>query len=197
MQVKVYREKETESLILDEAQNQRYHELMQSLGLEKQKENQEVPSVYTALNHAMQLQLTAICPAKTKAENYNKSTIPLEVLEVMDFCIQKKMYDGYEIWYNDVQPDPLLIGFNYQDEDARKSGYSWRRNFFLIARWGDCALELKDLLELGRKNMIQTFKTKTVLAKEKIDSMVKNPEIYIDLVLAGKSHQATIDLSIE
>jgi hypothetical protein len=167
------------------------------LGLEKQKQDQEMPSVYISLNHAMQLQLTAVCPAKISVEKYTKSTIPLEVLEVLGFCTEKKMYDGYQVWYNDVQPDPLLIGFNYQDEESRLKNYNWRLNYFLIARWGDCALEIKELLELGRKNMIKDLKSKTILAKEKIDSMVKNPEIYVDLILSGKSHEAKIDLNIE
>ncbi len=40
-------------------------------------------------------------------------------------------------------------GFGYYEQ-----GYNWRMHHTLVARWGDCAYEFLELLELGRQRII-------------------------------------------
>ena len=195
MEVKIYREKENETLILDEVQLQKYHELTAKLGLTNKVETKKVPSVYVSLNFAMRKQLQAVCPVWTQVQDYKKSTIPLEVLEVLDFCKENQMYEGYQVWYNDIEPDPLLIGWNYENEHARENQYNWQKDYFLIARWGDCAMELPQLLKIGYDKLVKELSAKSKLGLEKLNSISKNPEIYVDMILAGKQFDVQIDLN--
>ena len=188
MEVKVYREPENEALILDEEQLAEYHELTAELGLQivEQQEN-KVPNVYVFLNSAMTKQLHAICPQHIEVGNYRKSTIPVEVLKVLKFAKDNNMYEGYEIWYNDVEPDPLLIGWNYSNDIAREKQYSWQKDRFLMARWGDCAVELPELLQVGFNKLKQELIDKAKEAISTCNSVINNPDIYVRKLLSEQA----------
>ena len=187
MEVKIYREPENEALILDEVQLAEYNDLALELGFAttENAEEQNVPNVYVSLNNAMEKQLKAVCPVKVDAEHYNKSTIPLEVLKVYKFAKDNKMFDGFHIWYNDVDPDPLLIGWNWRSATDKEKGYTWNLNRFLIARWGDCALELPELLELGFQKMKQELVDKAIAAVDKCNSVISNPDLHVRKILSN------------
>ncbi len=195
MEVKIYREPENEALILDEVQLAEYNNLALELGFATTQnvEQQNVPNVYVSLNTAMEKQLKAVCPMKVDADKYNKSTIPLEVLKVYKFAKDNKMFDGFHIWYNDVDPDPMLIGWNWQSDIDKEKGYDWRVNRFLIARWGDCALELPELIELGFQKMKQELMDKAQSAIDVCNSVLSNPEIHVRKIL---SNTAGSDISL-
>ena len=195
MEVKIYREPENEALILDEVQLAEYNDLALELGFATTQnvEQQNVPNVYVSLNTAMEKQLKAVCPMKVDADKYNKSTIPLEVLKVYKFAKDNKMFDGFHIWYNDVDPDPMLIGWNWKSEQDKEKGYSWNLNRFLIARWGDCALELPELLELGFQKMKQELMDKAQSAIDVCNSVLSNPDIQVRKIL---SNTAGSDISL-
>lgn len=197
MEVKIYRELENESLIIDELQLKEYNALATELGLqsiERQEEN-KTPNVYTCLNTAMQKQLQAICPKIEDAENYKRSTIPLEVLKVYKYAKDNEMFDGYQIWYNDVDPDPLLIGWKWMDEEAKEKEYSWKKNRFLMARWGDCAMEMPELLELGFNTLKTELMDKTKEAMSKCEAIIKDPDIYVRKIISGSDMNISIRTS--
>ena len=194
MEVKIYREPENEALILDEAQLAEYHELTSELGLQVvTQQEQQVPKVYTFLNSAMTKQLHAICPRHTSVEDYKKSTIPVEVLKVLKFAKSNNMYEGYEIWYNDIEPDPLLIGWNYSSDNAREKQYGWMKDRFLMARWGDCALEIPELLQVGFDKLKQELLDKAKQAISTCKSVVEDPDVYVRKVLSEQA--VSIDLT--
>jgi hypothetical protein len=197
MEVKIYREPENEALILDEVQLAEYNDLALELGFATAQNAQEqnVPNVYISLNNAMEKQLKAVCPIKVDADKYTKSTIPLEVLKVYKFAKDNKMFDGFHIWYNDVEPDPMLIGWNWRSESDKKNGYSWNLNRFLIARWGDCALELPELLELGFQKMKQELVDKAQSAIDKCNSVISNPDLHVRKILSN-TMESDISLNI-
>lgn len=190
MEVKIYREPENESLILDEVELAEYNDLALELGFTTTEnvEQQNVPNVYISLNTAMEKQLKAICPMKVDADKYNKSTIPLEVLKVYKFAKDNKMFDGFHIWYNDVDPDPMLIGWNWKSESDKKNNYTWCIDRFLIARWGDCALELPQLLELGFNKMKQEVMDKAQSAIDVCNSVLSNPDIHVRKILSNTTN---------
>ena len=191
MEVKIYREPENEALILDEVQLAEYNDLALELGFATTQnvEQQNVPNVYVSLNTAMEKQLKAVCPMKVDADKYTKSTIPLAVLKVYKFAKDNKMFDGFHIWYNDVDPDPMLIGWNWQSDIDKEKGYDWRVNRFLIARWGDCALELPELIELGFQKMKQELMDKAQSAIDVCNSVLSNPEIHVRKILSNTTGQ--------
>ena len=186
MEVKIYREPENESLILNEGELAEYNAIALELGFTTQEkvEEKNVPNVYISLNTAMEKQLKAVCPMKVDADKYNKSTIPLEVLKVYKFCKENNMFDGFHIWYNDVDPDPMLIGWNWQSALDKEKEYTWRINRFLIARWGDCALELPELLDLGFQKMKQELLDKAQKAIDICNSILVNPDIHLREILS-------------
>lgn len=187
MEVKIYREPENEALILDEDQLAEYNDLALELGFTTTQnvEEQNVPNIYVSLNLAMEKQLKAVCPMKVDADKYTKSTIPLEVLKVYKFAKDNKMFDGFHIWYNDVDPDPMLIGWNWKSESDKEKNYTWNLNRFLIARWGDCALELPELLGLGFQKMKQELIDKAVAAVDKCNSVISNPDLHVRKILSN------------
>lgn len=189
MEVKIYREPENESLILDEAQLEEYNKLALELGFATKlnAEQQKVPNVYISLNSAMEKQLKAVCPMKVDAESYNKSTIPLEVLKVYKFAKENNMFDGFNIWYNDVDPDPMLIGWKWRSEEDKQKNYTWQVNRFLIARWGDCSLELPELLKLGFEKIKQELLDNAMSAIDKCNSVISNPDMHVRDILSNKS----------
>jgi len=195
MEVKIYREKENEVLILDEGQLAEYHQLTAELGLHviDDSEKQKVPNVYTFLNSAMTKQIHAICPMHVDVVNYKKSTIPVEVLKVLKFAKDNNMYEGYEIWYNDVEPDPLLIGWNYSNENARTNKYNWVKDRFLMARWGDCAMEIPELLQLGFDKLKENLLDKAKSAISTCQSVINEPDLHVRKLLSDQS--TTIDLT--
>jgi hypothetical protein len=194
MEVKIYREPENEALILDETQLAEYHELTSELGLQVvTQQEQQVPNVYTFLNSAMTKQLHAICPRHTAVVDYKKSTIPVEVLKVLKFAKDNNMYEGYEIWYNDIEPDPLLIGWNYSNDTAREKQYGWQKDRFLMARWGDCAMELSELLQVGFDKLKQELLDKAKQAISTCKSVIEDPDVYVRKVLSEQA--VSIDLT--
>ena len=178
MEVKIYREPENEGLLLDENELSQYNSLVKKLNLTNEN-IEKTPSVYIPINTSMSKLLKALCPAVTEIKGYTKSTIPVEVLKVADYAIENKMFEGLEIWYADKNPDPLLIGWNYQDEQARIKQYTWQRDYSLIARWGDCSMEVNELLKKGFESLKISLidSTKEVLSFSK--AVLEDPDMYV------------------
>lgn len=196
MEIKIYREPENEHLLIDEEALKAYNELAAELGLctQEAKEEEHSPNVYICLNSGMQKQLFALCPSKAKIEDYKRTTIPLEVLQVYKLAKNHNMFEGFEIWYDDVQPDPMLIAWKWQSEEAKAKGYSWLKERYLLARWGDCALELPELLEKGTERIIQEIKDKALEMNIASKSMLENPELYMRKILNGTFQTPCIDI---
>jgi hypothetical protein len=196
MEVKIYRELENESLILNESDLEKYNELAFELGLvtREKSELNNCPVIYPVLNQAMQRQLKALCPSSELIEKYTRSTIPLEILSVYKFCKDNNMFDEVRIWFDDKQLDPLVIGYNWIDEESKIKGYSWQKNKYLIARWGDCAKEIPQLLQEGFERIKLELTEKALVAKEKCNSILANPDIYTRKIVNGTASDMNIDL---
>jgi hypothetical protein len=195
MEVKIYREPENQELILDEAKLAEYNQLMEELGIAAPTEEKKTPNVYQYLNSAMVKQLHALCPMYISVEKYTKSTIPVEVLKVLQYCKSQQMFDGYQIWWDDKAPDPLLIGWKWQCEDDKDKKYSWRSDKYLIARWGDCSMEIPELLEKGFERIKQELIDKSTLGLEQCNSMINNPDTYVRKILNDDSVRIDMELS--
>lgn len=178
MKVKIYREPENERLILDESELEQYRLLTDRLGLQNEHK-EKTPNVYTPINNAMDRLLKALCPSVSDVDKYTYSTIPLEVLQVMDYAIDNKMFDGYKIWYANNNPDPLLIGWTWKSPEDKEKGYSWSVNNFLIARWGDESLEIKELLQKGFNSLKISLIDSANEAMNFCRGAIENPDQYV------------------
>jgi hypothetical protein len=195
MEVKIYREPENQELILDEAKLAEYNQLMEELGIASPLEEKKTPNVYQYLNSAMVKQLHALCPMNIAVEKYTKSTIPVDVLKVLQYCKSQEMFDGYHIWWDDKAPDPLLIGWKWMSEADETHNYNWRSDKYLIARWGDCAMEIPELLEKGFERIKQELIDKATLGLEQCKSMITNSDTYVRKALNNESVNVDMNLS--
>ncbi len=195
MEVKIYREPENQELILDEAKLAEYNQLMEELGIASPSEEKKTPNIYQYLNNAMAKQLHALCPMYIAVEKYTKSTIPLDVLKVLQYCKEQNMFDGYHIWWDDKAPDPLLIGWKWLSEEDKKNKYTWRSDKYLIARWGDCAMEIPELLDKGFQRIKQEITDKATLGIEQCNSIINNPDTYVRRILNEESIGVDMQLS--
>lgn len=178
-QIKIYREVENEHLILDEKSLEEYHKLTKELGIPEVKAD-KVPNVYQPLNSAQTRILNTLCPAVVKLESYNKSTIPVEVLQTIKFAKDMEMFDWMEVWYDDKNPDPLIVGKAYRSEKDREQKYTWNAYSTLVARWGDCAYEFLDLLELGKKRIIENLTNEAKEMKQLATLFLEEPDVYAE-----------------
>lgn len=195
MEVKIYREKENENLIINENELSEYNKLAIELGLmtiENIDNKEKTPVVYPYINKGMDIKLKSICPVEVSIESYKKSTIPLEVLKVYKYAKENEMFESFYIWYDDADPDPMLIGKKYENEDDRKKGYSWNQNQYLIARWGDCSMELNELLNKGDEILRGKLRVASKTALSKINDIISNPEKYMNDVLSGRGVRVDI-----
>lgn len=183
MEVKIYREPENVGLLLNEDELAEYQQLAEELGIPDVK-NDKTPSVYQTLNQVQIRALQALCPASTNLENYNRSTIPVEVLRAIKFIKENEMFDFIKVWYDDKNPDPIIVGEKYRTQNDRDNGYSWNTEKILVARWGDCAYELPELIEMGKVRLKQEFIEKAIDVQSKIKSFLEHPEVYVNKYLS-------------
>ena len=192
MEVKIYREPENVGLLLDENELAEYQQLAEELGIPEVKQG-KTPSVYQTLNQVQIRALEALCPAKSSLDSYNRSTIPVEVLRAIKFIKENEMFDFIKVWFDDKNPDPMIIGERYRTESDRVNGYSWNTEKVLIARWGDCAIELPELLQVGFDKLKQELIDKAKQAISTCKSVIEDPDVYVRKVLSEQA--VSIDLT--
>ena len=196
MEIKIYREKENESLIISDEELKEYNALAFELGLQTKEKTEEndCPIVYPVLNDAMQRQLRALCPSSVLFKSYTRSTIPLEILKVVKFIEDNKMFDDLKVWFDEKEIDPIIIGYKWQNEEAKLKGYTWKKDKYLIARWGDCAKEIPELLEDGFNRIKKELEEKAIVAQEKCSSILNNLDVYTRKIVTGNASDMNIDL---
>ena len=183
MEVKIYREPENVGLLLNEDELAEYQQLADELGIPDVKPD-KTPSVYQTLNQVQIRALEALCPAKLSLETYNRSTIPVEVLRAIKFIKENEMFDFIKVWYDDKNPDPIIVGEKYRTQSDRENGYTWNTEKVLVARWGDCAYELPELVEMGKARLKEEFTAKAIDIQSKIESFFTHPELYVNKYLS-------------
>jgi hypothetical protein len=159
-----------------------WKELSEQLGLEKQLDfvkGKESPLPYPYLNESMVRIYSTLCPRKVDFKKYDKTPIPLEVLEQIALCIKEKYFKQIEIWYDDKTPDPVVVGtickyytynkegkrtedFNTKEEAEINKGNGWSVyetdiNRYIVARWGDVLRPLRELKDLAKERIIDKF----------------------------------------
>lgn len=184
MAVEIYREPELESMIDNMEHVEEWMKQVQELDLKGQaqlisKDVDDKPSIYINMNASLCHVFKVLCPRKVDYKEYDKSTIPLEVLKEIALCVHEKYFHKISIWYDDREPDPIVVG--------HISGSS-SSPLHLIARWGDEILPFEEL-RIKAKNRL------TSSVKRQYELMGTELERTIDKYMNGDWAHLSIDFS--
>lgn len=121
------------------------------------------PIPYMPINRKWQKIFKTLCPAVEEFSKYNKSTIPLEGMRDIKFCIESKYFDKIEIWHSDVSPDPFIVGI---------VGKSWERQYFLVGQFGDELLPFEMLEAKAIKKITEGIRNQAKAMINNIENVV-------------------------
>lgn len=112
--VETYIIEETQELIYDNEKLDQWNNLVKELGLTGQtkiqaKDKSPIPFLHMKQTHIAVFE--TLCPRKVKVQEYDKTPIPVEILDLVALSVKEKYFNKIEIWYDDKTPDPACIGF--------------------------------------------------------------------------------------
>lgn len=158
--VETFLVEETISLIHDGEALQKWNDRITELGLEGQKEvlvvKDKSPIPFMWMNEAIIHTFETLCPTKVLVEKYNKTPIPLEILDLVALSKNEGYFFKMEIWYNEKEKDPVCIGF--AEDTSRNDTDGWYKTHYakkyLIGRWADVKASLDSLTAKAKQIFI-------------------------------------------
>lgn len=151
--VETYIIEETQELIYDNEKLDQWKNLVAELHLTGQTDvvkPEKSPIPFLWMNDSLQKTFEELCPRKIIVELYSKTPIPVEALSLVALSKNEGYFDKIEVWYNDKNPDPAIIGYKY----TRGEG-DWEKNYYaeryLLARWSDVKATLAELTDRAKK----------------------------------------------
>jgi hypothetical protein len=167
---------ETQDLIYDNEKLSQWNQYVQELGLSGQakiKVEGKSPIPFLHMNQALIAVFETLCPKKFDIEKYDRTPIPVEILSLVALAKQENYFTKIEVWANEKDPDPVVIGL-LPGEDHNKSEWYphyWER--YLIGRWADVKQSLEQLTEKAKKifkqNIISTAESSIRTYKRQIE----------------------------
>lgn len=166
--VETFYVEETTNLIHDNEALAKWNERVEELGLQGQKQvvkTDKSPIPFLWMNSAVVSTFETLCPTKVDISAYDKTPIPLELLEVVSLCRKENYFDSIKVWYNEKQKDPVIVGY------VAKPGKTdeWDLNYFgqkyLIGRWADVKASLDQLIDRAKKIF---FQSETIRIKKEL-----------------------------
>lgn len=194
MKSEIFIQPELEELITDNDSRDEWMKQVEELGLEGQislTENspKKSASPYTFMNEQMKIVFETLCPSKELVEKYNKSTIPIDVLAQVALCKQEGYFKKVEVWYDNRNPDPILVG--YVTEEYSNS------IMHIIARWGDEIVPYEQLVEKAIRRYTEAFKLSLQTLKSECEQSINNVDSIIRQYFAGSKSEWNIKPSFE
>jgi hypothetical protein len=104
---------ETEPLIYDNAELEKWHSLVEKLNLTGQKKVAKLglsPIPFLHMNQNMMRVCQTLCPSKVAIEDYDLTPIPTAVLDLVALSMKEHYFQQIEIWYDEQSPDPFCVG---------------------------------------------------------------------------------------
>lgn len=156
---------ETINLIHDNDALQKWNEKVSELGLEGQKEvlvvKDKSPIPFMWMNDAIIATFETLCPTKVDVSKYNKTPIPLEILDLVSLSRNEGYFYKIEIWYNEKEKDPVCIGYAENPENTNPD--VWYKQYYakkyLIGRWADVKASLDTLTKRAREIFVLNTKS--------------------------------------
>lgn len=210
--VETFLVEETVELIYDNEKLDKWNELIGELKLKGQqgivhKDKSPIPFMF--MNNSLKNIFTELCPQKVSVEDYGKTPIPVEILDLISLSVKEKYFNNIQIWYNDTNPDPVCvgkIGYYYEmsyysdsneklknkhfdskqeviDAGGKHPSYSVEDSY-LIGRWADVKKSLPELKKDARDRYIENhnvnLKKELKNIQRKIDDIDINADLYIN-----------------
>lgn len=186
-EVELYIIEETQELIYDNEKLDQWNKHVAELGLTGQtkiqaKDKSPVPFLHMKQSHIAVF--SQLCPCKVDIKDYDKTPIPVEILDLAALSVKEQYFNKIEIWYDDKAPDPACIGImgNWvvydrawsvigkpETEEEAKSFKSkpdyYTHTFntagiYLIGRWADVKQSLEELATKAKKLFIASEKSR-------------------------------------
>lgn len=149
---------ETQELIHDNEQLAKWNNLVAELELKGQSEvikDDKSPIPFLWMNSAIVNAFSVLCPTKVKVEDYNKTPIPVQILELVSLCKKEGYFDVIKVWYNEKDKDPVVVGYANEPSDSKYGGQDWHieryAQKYLIGRWADVKASLDQLVDRAKK----------------------------------------------
>lgn len=104
---------ETAELIYDNEKLDKWNELVAELGLDGQNtivKKDKSPIPFLDLKTSMINVFKTLCPAQVDVKEYNRTPIPVEILDLIALSTREGYFTKIEIWYDDKSPDPVCVG---------------------------------------------------------------------------------------
>jgi len=200
--VQTFLENENLPLIYDNDSLEQWNKLILELNLKGQNQvtGGKSPIPFMVMKRSLVKTFETLCPVKNKVENFNISTIPLKVLELIQLSKAENYFSYIDIWYDDIKPDPVCVGIiaeryvdsydeknpkevrgKYEDkltEEEKKTVVKWNFStwnckYYLIARWGDVKYSFAQLREMA---ITRFLKEQAVELKQKIKELNRELE---------------------
>ncbi len=127
-QVETFIIEETEPLIYDNVQLEKWHELVEKLDLKGQKrvaKQGASPIPFLHMNQNMILVCRTLCPSHVAIQNYDLTPIPVAVLDLVALSKKENYFQHVEIWYDEQSPDPFCVGIAGQWVGGSSDGDPW------------------------------------------------------------------------
>lgn len=176
---------ETAELIYDNEKLEKWNELVNKLDLKGQatvvKKKDKSPIPFLWMNQALINTFETLCPRKVPIADYDKTPIPVEILDLVALSINENYFKEIEIWYDDKNPDPVCVGIDCQYYGYKGKAYSTENRtedmptreevknaipegntiyttnekMYLLGRWADVKQPLEELKEKAKKRYIE------------------------------------------
>lgn len=184
--VETYIIEETQELIYDNEKLDQWNSLVKELGLTGQTKIQakdKSPIPFLHMKQTLVAVFGTLCPRKVDIKDYDKTPIPVEILDLAALSVKEKYFNKIEIWYDDKTPDPACIGIigkwivyrkNYshigefateEEALALKDHAEYHNHYFeetakyLIGRWADVKASFEELAAKAKKLFIASRKS--------------------------------------
>lgn len=172
MAVQEFMVDEVKELSENDEKGAEWSALVEKLGLEGQRTlcngSPQSPIPFPHMNKEMIKVYETLCPMKSLIKDYNKTAIPIRVLEIAGLCVLKEYFGKIEIWYDDKAPDPVVVGCDGEDK-------------YILARWAAELEEYAVLREKAIKRKVAKMKTEyeknlreTEMALQTLNSIVES-----------------------
>lgn len=152
--VETYIIEETKELIYDNDKLESWNKHVEALGLVGQSKivaGEKSPIPFLWMNTALINVISELCPTKKAIEVYDKIPIPVEILDIVALSVREGHFDKIEVWYNEANPDPAVVGFKYKDGETASWAKEYYASKYLMARWSDIKQSIQQLTERAKK----------------------------------------------
>lgn len=176
---------ETAELIYDNEKLEKWNDLVTKLDLKGQttvvKKTDKSPIPFLWMNQVLINTFETLCPRKVPVAEYDKTPIPVEILDLVALSINENYFKEIEIWYDDKNPDPVCVGIDcqyygyngkvYSTENRTENMatreevintipegntvYNTNEKKYLLGRWADVKQPLEELREKAKKRFIE------------------------------------------